>query len=284
MQGIIIDTSSVVVTLNCNLNCKLCNTGVPYRKKPVRFSTEFLKLSIERYFRTVDFARKFSFTGGEPFLREDLAELTAFTQGFDNQFDVLEIVTNGTIMPSEATLQVFEKFRSNVFILIDEYGDLSVNADKLSNALAERSVNHLVRKYSGASIYQNGWVDLTQFKKYNTPEQAKIIYKKCAVPNKLKKISGGYRDVKIDENTCFGVYTVLINGVVYRCMRPFIAMERGIDFNKEHQFVDIVDNNKTTETIREEIITMFNLEYPSICEYCPGMCDDSKRYIPAEQA
>jgi organic radical activating enzyme len=285
VKDIIIDTASVVVTLHCNLNCKLCNTGVPFRKNPMKFEAEDITAAIRSYFSVVKFVRKLSFTGGEPFLRLDIGEIIQNTLDYQEQFDILEIITNGTIVPNDSVLDILEEQNHKIFILIDHYGSLSKNADKFSQILTERKVKHLVRKYYGEDVYHHGWVDLTQFRKMNTPEQAKKVYHKCAVPNVLKKVSGAYKEILLNnKDSLYGVYTVLVNGIVYRCMRPFLAVERGIDFPTEGQFVSIVDHHKSLEQVNDEIVKMFSLEYPAICEYCPGMCDDSQRFTPALQA
>lgn len=86
--------SEVALTYRCNLSCRFCYAGCKCSKKPGgrEMSTDEVKRVIEiiRYDAEVP---SVSWTGGEPTLREDLPELTAYATGLGMR---VNLITNGT--------------------------------------------------------------------------------------------------------------------------------------------------------------------------------------------
>jgi MoaA/NifB/PqqE/SkfB family radical SAM enzyme len=76
---------SVVVTYRCNAGCHMCNTWANPSKSSEEFKPEILEKLPSRISRL-------NITGGEPALREDLAEIVAV---LDKRTPDLEISTNG---------------------------------------------------------------------------------------------------------------------------------------------------------------------------------------------
>lgn len=280
---IVIDTSAILTTFICNLKCKLCCTGTPYHKNPQHFPLEYLQSCVKRYFEVVDFIRKLSFGGGEPMLRSDLPELIRYTMRFNNQFDICEIITNGTIIPNDEVLDTFETYRNKVFIMIDHYGDISKNAQKLSELLNYRGVNHQVRVYHGKEAHCGGWVDLGDFTHKHDPRIAGVLYSSCCIPGKIKKNTGEFNPVDSDNEMLFIPYMAMTNGLLHRCARSYSTMLAGSVTEDSDNFVNIMTDTKTIMQIREEIDKMMSLKYLIACEYCNGFSDNSKRYEPAEQ-
>lgn len=83
---------SYAVTYKCNLKCRICNIW----KKDAK-ERELSLSEIESFFRC---ARKFywvGITGGEPFLREDLAELVDIITFYSERLTALHFSTNGSM-------------------------------------------------------------------------------------------------------------------------------------------------------------------------------------------
>ncbi|MDR1024786.1 MAG: radical SAM protein [Treponema sp.] len=281
-REIVIDTSAILVTFKCNLRCKLCCTSSPYQKNPEHFSIERLEAILNRYFELVRLIRKLSFGGGEPMLRTDMAELIEITMKHGGQFDIFEIITNGTIIPADKVLDTIEKFKDKMYIMIDKYGDLSINADKLAGMFKGRGINHSIRKYYGEDAHCGGWVDLGDFAHKNNAEAAVTLLSECCIPNKPKVHTGLYIPVQ-GESALTIPYMACTNGILHRCARAYATMLAGSVPVTAPDFIDIMDDRKSLDQIREEIHSLYMMDYLSACEYCNGFSSSSRRYMPAEQ-
>ncbi|MBF0100118.1 MAG: radical SAM protein [Desulfobacterales bacterium] len=78
------------ITTRCNLKCKFCKC---HTMKYNEMTTDEIKVSMQLFKKLGTFA--WGFTGGEPFLREDIAELFQFAKKL-NLFT--SVVTNGTLL------------------------------------------------------------------------------------------------------------------------------------------------------------------------------------------
>lgn len=280
---IVIDTSAILTTFICNLRCKLCCTASPYHKNPQHFPLEYLQSCIRRYFEVVSFIRKLSFGGGEPMLRNDLSELIHYTMRFSDQFDICEIITNGTIIPKDEVLETLEAYRNKVFIMIDHYGDISKNVQKLSEVLTSKGINHKVRIYHGKDAHCGGWVDLGDFSHKHDSKTAAVLYASCCIPGQIKQHTGEFRPIDRNTEMLFIPYMAMTNGVLHRCARAYSTLLAGSVTEDSDNFVDMMDTTKPIMQIREEIEKMMSLKYMTACEYCNGFSSNSKRYEPAEQ-
>ncbi|MBW1923262.1 MAG: radical SAM protein [Deltaproteobacteria bacterium] len=65
------------VTNRCQSRCKTCRIWELYRKDPAKAQEELDLQEIERIFRSMGRVEIFNISGGEPFLREDLAEIVS---------------------------------------------------------------------------------------------------------------------------------------------------------------------------------------------------------------
>ena len=99
---------SFAVTYRCNLKCSMCNI---WKKKPAE--EELNVGEIDGFFRK---ANKFSWvgiTGGEPFLREELLNITDIIIGHSTRLCALHIATNGQFTEKIITLadKIHEKYK-----------------------------------------------------------------------------------------------------------------------------------------------------------------------------
>lgn len=287
---IIIGTSALLLTFRCNLRCKLCCTSTPLMppEKQVDFPLEELEAVLKRYFQVVKYIRKLSFGGGEPTLHRRLPELIEYTIGFKDQFEVLEIITNGAVLPSKEVLDMAEKYKDIVFFMIDHYGnEISRNADALSKIFTERGIRHKVRCYHGVDAHAGGWVDLGDYSHKHNREKATSLLMNCVSGKKKDNTGVRPNEVakhnQIEENNFFIPYAANTNGLIHRCARAYSTLQAGALSDTSDCFVNIMDESKSVDQIREEIITMFSSDYYQACEFCNGFGNASKRYEPAEQ-
>ncbi|HVP26906.1 MAG TPA: radical SAM protein [Candidatus Bathyarchaeia archaeon] len=82
------------VTYRCNSRCSMCNTWKRYIENPKLAETELDTSEIHRIFNSFGKLVWMSLTGGEPFLRKDLANIVQFARDCCH-IKMLNITTNG---------------------------------------------------------------------------------------------------------------------------------------------------------------------------------------------
>lgn len=258
----------VISTMRCTLRCKLCCAGTPYMKyDKERDSLERMTKSFEMLFRMVEYVDKFSIGGGEPLTRADLPELIEFVIGYRDQIGAVEIVTNGTLMPQESLLGVLRKYKEKVEVQVDHYGIHSPCADQIGALLTENGIKSRVRMYYGEECHCGGWVDFGDFSlKHPTKEEQIALYNKCAYHLHIYESGVAYAD-----------------GLLFTCGKQFIALEKGVADVDDGSYVNLLDSSASVEEKQKELIRLLEIDSPSACAYCNGMCEDSPRFMPAEQ-
>lgn len=257
------------VTLRCNLKCKLCAVYAPYYETPFHPTLEYLYKCIDRYFEIVDHIHLFSISGGEPLLRKDLPQILNKIRQYENRINILEIITNGTIIPSDELLESLKMFKIDVNLLVDNYGvDKSINAVETSKKFQKvDGANVILRDYYSENMHCGGWVDygISQSSVQKSPEIAKKLFAKCSYPQKL--------------NFC----TSMVDGKLYSCTQLRRLVDLGVITPDPSEVFDLFDTTYSDEAIRERIETLYTVNMLSACAYCNGICDDSIRYPAAEQ-
>jgi len=267
MDKITFHRISFDVTFRCTLKCKLCCAYAPYFPTPVpHYSFAELTGWIKRFFELADNVDIFTFGGGEPFLHENLAELVDFVGNYRERIGRLEVITNGTILPSEKLIKSLKD--ANARVLLDDYGPkLSVKAPEIAEIFEKNDVNFEYRHNSNTEngAHCNGWFDVVHFLDEPVPyEDAKRLFDKCIQAHELR---------------CHPV----IDGKIYICP----AYERCVRINKvpddSEYFIDLSDNVTSLEEQKEKVKKYLEIDYIPSCAFCNGFCKDSKRYVPAEQ-
>lgn len=262
---------SLIVTKKCTLKCKLCGALAPYIEHyhpPIAY----LKAEIDSFFNVVERVNIIDISGGEPMLRTSLSDfvlgeiLLYITDCYNERFKHLRIFTNGTIVPSKEICDVFRTVssRTSFSITIDNYGKHSPNTQKIAACLEATKVKYDIRDYS-EDIHCGGWVDLRDISlKYPEIEDAKRLFSKCAIPQKL------------------GCCLELMDGIISPCS---VAAARYLCGKAEKSDTDIVDLFADREEVYAKLKYLLNAEYFPSCHYCVGgLSDDSERVVPAEQA
>ena len=260
-----LSNTTLVVTLRCNLKCKLCAVSAPYYKNPQHYSLEILKKSVDRYFEAVDYVEKFTINGGEPMIYPELPELMDYLLKYIDRMDMLEIISNGSVQPTVELINVLKK-SGKINILLDDYGaKLSAKADYIVETFEKEGIAYRRRKYYGAEVHSGGWVDLTQiYKRDRSEAETAEIYSKCAYPGPFH---------------CF----VLFGGKAYICGVYKKCVTDGIIPDNKDEYVDFIAEDWNVDKVQSQIKVFHDRKYFSACEYCNGFCPDSKRFSPAEQ-
>lgn len=117
----------IEITSKCNLKCIHC-----YNESD---DFEYHDMSVEEYKYTIDFLltngiKKLQIIGGEPFINPIiLKEMLEYSVG---KFELLEIFTNGTLIPHE-----FYKYlkQNNIRIALSVYSYNNIDHDKVTNVI-----------------------------------------------------------------------------------------------------------------------------------------------------
>lgn len=261
-----VERVSIIPSLVCNLNCKLCAARVPYLKVKKTLPINRLKEVTERYFEIVDSVFRLSISGGEPLLYKDLSIYLEYLENFLSKINEVEIYTNGTIIPSNGIIEVIKRNKHKYFFRIDNYGQsVSTKAYQVKEILSENEIKYDLRDYYSENCHCGGWVDYGDPKTVkHSIEEAYILYSKCACPQKLH------------FSFC------IIDGIMTPCDMVHNRMELGLSIS-ENEYVNLFDPSLSDEEIRKKIKRLQNGNYLDSCRYCNGMCDDSIRFRPGEQ-
>jgi len=259
------------ITQRCNLKCKLCAAHVPYFKEPWHPTYEYLTRTIDKMFELVPTMERLVIAGGEPLIRADIADLFKYLLPHKERINSrVELITNGSILPSKELLEVCQKFTreegkgQGIYFIVDNYGPtLSPKLYEIGDLLSQYNIPHELRDYY-KDLHCDGWVDFGDFTLKRTPEEGKKIFQKCAFPNRL--------------NFCIKIF----DGRIDPCSQSMHCMKLGL-FDEPAEYINLFDDETSIEEKREKILSWYNLETLRACQYCDGMCEDSKRFRPAEQ-
>lgn len=266
MNKIRMSNVSLVITLRCSLKCKLCTAFAPYYEEAPHYPYEMLKNSIERYFDLVEYVDKFTINGGEAFLHENLPELIDLLSGYIDHIGMLEILTNGTLVPNEQLIKSL-CFSPKVNIMVNNYGThLSRKIPEIVAVFEQNNIAYRLRNQNAEESYCGGWVDVSDLSyKNRSAEETADLFKHCVYPTAFR---------------CFAIFgdKAYICGVYLRCKTL------GIISNVPEEYVDFSNQNTSSkEEMVRQINNFFEKPYVSACEFCDGFCPESRRFLPAEQ-
>ena len=268
MSKLVMERSGIIVTSYCNLNCALCSAYVPYYKQshvPIDKITVYLK----KFFEIVSYVKRFTISGGEPLIYPELERVINECYKYETQIGDLQLITNGTIVPSKNVLFELEKFGCKANILVDNYGGtLSRKIDVINDVLGNTNVRYVIRENNDKDSHCSGWVDygdLTQ-KKCEITEEIKQVYANCAQSQKLK--------------FCFSIW---IDGSMHPCSQSRRCMELGSIPYNYREYVDLLDESLTIEEQKNKIRDIYSSELLTACSFCNGMNDSSERFVPGVQ-
>ena len=261
-----LNTVSLVPSYICNLKCKFCNVRVPYLRNIKTHTVEEMMEMTDRMLKIVDHVHYITIVGGEVLLYKDLPVLITELMKYKDQFDQIEIITNGTVVPSEELISAVkkcgEKFRR---FLIDDYGrDLSKKVSESVDVLEKNQIGYRVNDYWSDNMWCDGWAYFGTYREaLHTPEETVELLKKCS----YKSLGFSY---------------VLYGGIADPCGRLNPRIDAGLEVNPD-EYIDLFDDSITVEQQREKINRINNASYLDFCRYCNGLYPGCNRVKPAEQ-
>ncbi len=228
------------ITTKCTLHCKECCALIPQLDSTKRsdMSFEEFKQSIDNITSAVNLIRHLVFLGGEPLISPELPAMLDYAAQKEN-ISLIQLITNGTMLPSEKLLKVLNKHNKKICVYISNYADNPelvpiLKQEKIRELLNENNVR--IQKPEDWS-----WVKEYGFSKNKFPQE---ITK--------EKVLECYR------TKCNSI----LNGKMDICSKATAARE--LNLFKIDDSVDLINS----KNLKQDLINFYNKEYMDACEYC----------------
>ena len=245
---------STSVTTRCTFNCKNCNMLMPYYKNPTDYNIEMLKQDAELFFSYADFVTSFVVIGGEPFLYGELEHYIDWLgSNYRERIGNIQIITNGSIIPSDNLLKVLKKY--NCEVRISDYTE-QINYGKQYKRVKDK-INEVDVK--NVEFVQCEWIDF-------------------GFPHDNVNMGDTVEELRQHMLNCHGMCHWLHNGKYYFCSSAWSAEECGLYKLVENQdFIDLrklsAEDNKREKLMEFHIGNMEN-GYMNFCKVCRGFESD----------
>lgn len=264
-QAIRLPRMSIEITTRCNLRCRSCAVGIPTQKETVHLNLSEVRMYLRRIFEVADYVDSMEFTGGEPFLHQELPEMIRAYMEYRDRFRQFLIVTNGTVEPGEELLRALREYKDCGEIHVSDYGIRPEVTDGVIAAIRTAGVRVRVDRYWGDDPYQGGWVEPGEVISHGRSEtQRKEVFSRCG----LARNGGCWR---------------LHKGRLHFCARSARCFDEGLSFPKE--YLDFTDGSSPEER-RKKLCSLLRLSSLRACDYCNGdmgTADGTKRILAGVQ-
>lgn len=240
----------IPITTKCSLLCKNCSNLIPCYKKRKDYDSKVLIKSIKIFLNCIENIVYVRVLGGEPLLSDNLYKVLNILIA-SKKIQIIEVVTNGTIIPSDKKVIKLLK-NKRVILSISDYPCVSNN--KLIDFLISNNIKYRIDK-------MNYWVNYGK-------------------PNKRKK---SIVELKKQFKRCNNVCRSLINGQIHLCPRSSHGSDLGIIKNNECDYVNLLDNTKNIKEKKKIINNLLKRKYIYACDYCDFGTDKSIKIPVAEQ-
>ncbi len=249
----------ISITSFCTLNCKHCNMQMCKFSKKEHFNIENIKREADIYFKWVDYVQYLGILGGEPFLHPQLLEIVCYiAQNYRERIGKLEILTNGTCIPSDYFWSICHKHRISI-----QLSDYSVGLPSIKEKVEKFIVLMDKNKISYQILKYDNWLDFGLTSELTDSEETlKYKFVNCNNP---------WRSVYQDK-----FYYCHLQTSAYRAGLSKVFLEDVFDLKN-------YSNNKKIELL--EFDQKKNEKgYLSFCKFCLGCSAVNDKYVlPAVQ-
>ena len=263
MDKIVTHNVSLSITNICTLKCKLCSAGIPYYKKLGHVDFDEIRKDLSILFKVYDYIEKFDISGGEPLTHPDIIKILKEVIEYKNQIGNIRIITNGTIELEQKLIDIMKK-EDKFTLILDDYGTISKNKEKIVEACQINNINTKVNVYHGDNQWCGGWIDCGDIFQINNCTENETINK--------------FKNCNLGQYMCL----TLKHGKLYQCVRAMLANELNLLEENNFDYVDLYDENDIAS--KKEIVKKFGMNPISTCKRCNGFdVKKSKRVSAAEQ-
>lgn len=259
-------TLSFHVTKQCNLKCKMCGQLLFGPVKRRSFPEEQIIHDTDVIFDLIDYIQVMKLIGGEVLTYAKLDELIVYLNQYKNKIGLLEIYTNGAVIPKKSLLDAIVNYQGDIQVTISDYGRLSI-AKETWVEFGKKfgvTINILGFVSEGEDGYK-GWIDCTETKDLGeSEEELNLKYQGC-----------GQRLDFVLEDSILGKCTSF----------HMINYALGKELNKDDCVY--INDDLSNEEKRKKIVAMGSDDkYLDICRYCvwgSTVRDKLERFPAAEQ-
>lgn len=240
----------IPITTRCTLKCKKCCFLIPYLPFKKDYDINMVLNSMDALFDCVDRIQVFRILGGETFLYKDIDKI--ITKAKEAKcVSTIDIVTNGTIVPSNEIFKIMSD--SRITLQISDYGELSSKKEIIKEKCDEYGVKCVIRSEENKTWFDAGGVE----KRGRTKKELIKQKKKCGT---------------ICRN--------LNEGKLYFCPRQSFGTKIGVP-EIYGEYVDVFGGDR--EENRKKIFSLNQKKFLSTCDYCDEGTDSYVVIPVAEQ-
>lgn len=243
------------VTMRCTFNCKNCNMFVPYYREKVEYSIDELKQMYDLFFEYVDYVFCIVLLGGEPFATSITGALIDYLgQEYTDKIGVINVISNGSIVPDDRTIEVMRK--NKVLVYLSDYSDVVPYKAKLMETVGKLQSSNIE-----CMVYSS-----KEWKDFGFP----------VAPLNLDK------NVKEHMKTCAPLFHGLNDNKFYYCHVAWSAEKAGLYKLSENDYIDL---NKL-DIVEKRILSQHALgdmegQCVSLCKACGGCGEDNPNNVKA---
>jgi len=224
------------VTPLCTLRCRKCANFMPLYSHGSHYSVETVLQPFDKVMSSIDSVLWFRILGGEPFLHPDLDIIIRHCSS-NKKIEHVEIVTNGTVLPSKDMMRTLKETKSKIYI--SNYGYASCRKDLLIRELEKNNI-----PYKFNEILE--WEDMGDGQRFEySNKQVRDVYAACT-------------------NIC----KTIVQGELHVCPRSAHGTGLGIIAKKIGNYVDVTEENSST--LRAAIRALYDVECIEACYHCIG--------------
>ncbi len=247
----VIPVLEYITTTKCTMNCKNCNTFVPYftnetHVKPVSF--EQYKKDIDKLLKSVDYIQLFGFVGGEPLLNKDLAKMIDYACK-QSKIKHVFIATNCTIIPNDELLEKLKHKKIGVQIS---------NYSHIENIKGGIKAKH----YEVKELLQRNGVKISNPHEPSGANNWQTMPKVYLDTQEVKTVMKNY-------NNCYGKYCYMFSdGLVLQCT-ACVYMAKNLELTQaiKEEIVNVRTSNNSKE-LTNDLIKFLSKPYSQFCHYC----------------
>lgn len=252
-EGWDVMSMDMLITERCSLNCKYCCALMPEYAKPVNFGAEDFIEGFDNLLSTGCYLGTLSFIGGEPLLNQKV--LCEILRHYKDNRHILtfQIITNGTLMPSDELLNTLNEIKS-AYVIFSNYGELSRKMQEAAVKFQEYGIQVAIEKEEDISAEGNNlWLDYGKVKKYeHSPAELQKMYDNC-----------------LDGKYCFSI----LKNKLYICNRIAHGINLGLiptdGYRTELDLSDLAIQAFNSEKFREKCEEfLYANKAPEGCMYC----------------
>lgn len=241
----------ICITTKCSLHCRGCAHLMHLHKKRKDYEAKNIISAMNRIFDNVKYIARINLIGGEPFLYNELPKLMSYLSTRHEQFGIVKITTNGTIIPKRK--EIYDSLHHPwAKICISNYQVPQSKANQLKIELDKHHIQWTDTIYD----LQEGWYDFGSTEpRHRTQEELKEQYSRCDVE-----------------------WLSLYNDKIYACPRAAQLDALGL-FDASNDSVDVYSDNFANDLWE----FTYDKKTHDCCDRCNLGTTAIKHIPPAEQ-